>query len=193
MTTLLETVDRYAVAHADDIGLAHTPIPGLIALRATAPSGLIHAISRPLICLVLQGRKYISMGVQNIAFGAGDSLLITADVPIVSQITRATVTRPYVSVALELDPAVIAGLTVEMGPVLVAENAPVRVDPTDTEVADAVLRLMRLIDRPASVPVLHAQLVRELHYWLLAGCHGPAIRRLGWPDGYAHRVARASR
>jgi AraC-like DNA-binding protein len=50
---------------------------------------------------------------------------------------------------------------------------------------------MRLLDRPSSVPVLHAQLVREIHYWLLAGRHGSAIRRLGWPDGHVQRVARA--
>jgi transcriptional regulator GlxA family with amidase domain len=34
-------------------------------------------------------------------------------------------------------------------------------------------------------------LLRELHYWLLAGRHGAAIRRLGWPDGHAPRVAKA--
>ena len=50
---------------------------------------------------------------------------------------------------------------------------------------------MRLIERPASVPVLRTQLVREMHYWLLTGRHGAAIRRLGWPDGSVQRVARA--
>jgi AraC-like DNA-binding protein len=39
--------------------------------------------------------------------------------------------------------------------------------------------------------VLQAQLVRELHYWLLAGRHGSAIRRLGLPEGQVRRVARA--
>jgi transcriptional regulator GlxA family with amidase domain len=58
-------------------------------------------------------------------------------------------------------------------------------------VADAALRLVRLMDRPASLPVLQAQLVRELHYWLLAGRHGMAIRSLGWPGGHAPQVARA--
>jgi AraC-like DNA-binding protein len=53
------------------------------------------------------------------------------------------------------------------------------------------LRLIRLLDRPAALPVLRAQLVREMHYWLLAGRHGPAIRRLGFPDGPARRIARA--
>ena len=53
------------------------------------------------------------------------------------------------------------------------------------------MRLMRLLDRPASVPMLHAQLVRELHYWLLAGRHGAMIRRLGRPESHAQRVGRA--
>lgn len=189
--TLLDAVRRCIEAYADSAGLAQTPIPGLTTLRSTAPSGLVHAISRPLICLVLQGSKQVAMGTQTFAADAGDSLLITADVPTVSQITRASVAAPYFSLVLDLDPAVIADLTVQMRAVPVADGAPVRPDPTDAEVADAALRLMRLLERPASVPVLHAQLVRELHYWLLAGRHGAAIRRLGWPKGHAQRVARA--
>ncbi|MCW2241254.1 AraC family transcriptional regulator [Azospirillum canadense] len=191
MTTLLDAVRRYAEIHADASGLAQTPIPGLTTVRATAPSGVVHAISRPLVCLVLQGSKQVTMGAQTFAFTAGDSLLVTADLPIVSEVTRASVAAPYLCLALELDPAVIADLAAEMGAALVADPAPVRVEPTDAEVADAALRLMRLLDRPESVPVLQAQLVRELHYWLLAGRHGPAIRRLGWLDGHAQRVARA--
>jgi AraC-like DNA-binding protein len=189
--TLLNAVRRYVEAYADPTGLAQTPIPGLTTIRSTAPSGLVHAISRPLVCLVLQGNKQVVMGTETFAFKAGDSLLITADVPTVSQITRASVASPYLSLVLDLEPAVIADLTVQMREVLVADGAPVRVEPTDAEVADAALRLMRLLERPASVPVLHAQLVRELHYWLLAGRHGAAIRRLGWPEGHAQRVARA--
>ena len=191
MTALLDAVRRYAEEHADETGVAQTPTPGLAAIRATTPSGLVYALSRPLVALVLQGSKHVAMGTQAFAFAAGDSLLITADVPTVSQITRASVAAPYVSLVLELDLAVIADLAAQMKAVHVADQSPVRVEPTDAEVADAALRLMRLLDRPASVPVLQAQLVREMHYWLLAGRHGSAIRRLGWPDGHARRVARA--
>ncbi|PRH86520.1 AraC family transcriptional regulator [Labrys okinawensis] len=191
MTALLEAIRRHAQAHAGSNGIAATPIPGLTTVRATAPSGLVHAISRPLACLVLQGSKHVTMGMQAFDFAAGDSLLITADVPTVSQITRASTTAPYLSLVLELDAAVIADLAAQMNAVGGADHAPVRVQPTDAEVADVALRLMHLLDRPASVQVLQAQLVREMHYWLLAGRHGAAIRRLGWPDGYAQRIARA--
>ena len=191
MTILRDIVGRYAEAHADAYGRALTPIPGLAAIRATAPSDIMHAVSKPMVCLVLQGSKYVAMGTQEFAFSAGDSLLITADVPTVNQITRASIVAPYLSLVLELDLAIIADLAAQMEVLPAGHQAPVRVEPTDGEVADAALRLMRLLDRPASMPVLQAQLTRELHYWLLAGKHGAAIRRLGWPDGHAERVARA--
>ncbi|MDZ5448219.1 AraC family transcriptional regulator [Labrys sp. ZIDIC5] len=191
MTALLEAIRRHAQVHASSNGIAATPIPSLTTVRATAPSGLVHAISRPLACLVLQGSKHVTMSMQAFDFAAGDSLLITADVPTVSQITRASATAPYLSLVLELDAGVIADLAAQMHAAGGADHAPVRVQPTDAEVADVALRLMHLLDRPASVPVLQAQLVREMHYWLLAGRHGAAIRRLGWPDGHAQRIARA--
>jgi AraC-like DNA-binding protein len=189
--TLLNAIRRYQESHAEPSGLAQTPIPGLTTIRSIAPSGLIHTISHPLVCLVLQGSKQVAMGTQTLTFTAGDSLLITADVPIVSQITQASLAAPYISLVMDLDPAVIAELSLQMKALSVADGAAVRMEPTDAEVSDAALRLMRLLERPASMPVLHAQLMRELHYWLLAGRHGPAIRRLGWPDGHTQRIARA--
>lgn len=189
--TLLDAVRTYVDAHADAAGLAQTPIAGLTTIRSTVPSGLIHAVSQPLACLVLQGVKQVTTGNRTVTFRAGDSLVITADVPTVSQIVTASPAEPYLSLVLDLDPAVIAELTVQMKSAPVADDTQVRHEPTDAEVTDAAFRLMRLLDRPASIPVLHAQRVRELHYWLLAGRHGDAIRRLGWPGGHAERIGRA--
>jgi len=189
---LLGAVRRHAEHHADSAGVAQTAVPGLTTIRTTATGLLIHAISRPLVCLVLQGAKQVTTGARTSLFTAGESLLITADVPTVSQVIRASTAEPYLSLVLDLDPAVIAELTVtQMAPAPTAAGTPVRSEPTDAEVADAALRLMRLLVRPAALPVLHAQLVRELHYWLLAGRHGKAIRNLGWAEGHARRVARA--
>lgn len=190
-TPLFLAVSRFTEAHAHRGGVVQTSIPGLTAVRATAPSGLLHAIAHPLICLVLQGSKQVAMGAQTFSFSAGESLLITADVPTVSQITCASALAPYLSIALELSLPVIADLSAQMEVMPRGDHAPVRVDPTDAEVADVALRLMRLLERPEAVPLLHASLVRELHYWLLAGRHGAAIRRLGWPGSHAQRVARA--
>ena len=191
MTALLDAVRHFADSHADAAGVARTPIPGLTVLRATTPSELDYAISMPLVALVVQGSKRVSVGPEEFAFSAGDSLIITADVPTVSQITRASAGAPYFSLVLDLNLSIITELTAEMQAEPIVDDKPVRVQPTDSEVADAALRLMHLTERPAAMPVLQSQLVREMHYWLLAGRHGLAIRRLGYPDSHAQRVAQA--
>lgn len=189
--TLLEAVRNYVDAHVDAFGVANTPVPGLSAVRATRPSELLYAINRPLIAIVVQGGKRVTMGSETFDFGAGDSLLIAADVPTVSQITRANLREPYYSFVLELDPTVIESLAREMHAVQASAGGQIRVDPTEAEVAEAALRLIRVFDRPSALPVLRDQLVRELHYWLLAGRHGAAIRALGVADSRAQRIARA--
>ena len=188
---LLERARRYAETHADGAGIARTPVPGLTILRGTLPGELQYAVSRPLVALVRQGRKRVTTGGGTFELGARKSLLITADVPTVSQITQASVGKPYLSVVIDLDPAVIEGLVVEMGPAPFAADMPVRVEQTDDEVADSALRLLRLLDRPASRSVLEAPIIRELHFWLLSGRHGGAIRSLGVAGSRAHRIARA--
>ena len=152
---------------------------------------LQYAISKPLVALVLQGGKRVTMGSRTFDFGAGESLLITTDVPTVSQITMASRTAPYYSLVIELDAAVIADLVGEIGSVPFVADQPVRVDPTESEVADVALRLLRLLERPGTLAVLGRQLVRELHFWLLLGRHGGAIRTLGVTDSHAQRIARA--
>jgi len=86
---------------------------------------------------------------------------------------------------------VIGNLALEMGIAHGNPGLPIRIERTEGEVADAAARLIRLLDRPAALAVLQAQLIREIHYWLLAGRHGPAIRSLGFADGHVQRVARA--
>lgn len=188
---LLETALRFAAANAHRDGVASTPIPGVTVIRETVPGVLQFAINRPLVALVLQGRKRVMMGTQTFAFGAGESLLISTDVPTVSEITSASAAAPYVSIVFELNIAILESLVVEMGAAPGAIGLAVRVDPTGPEVADCARRLMALLERPTALAVLQAQLLRELHFWLLTGEHAGAIRALGVVDSHAQRIGRA--
>lgn len=190
MNDLLETASRYAREHHQE-GVAPTPFPGLVILRETQPTPLLYAVSRPLVALVLQGRKRVAINDKRFEFGAGESLIITADVPTVSQIIEACRNAPYLALVIELDLSLIQALVVEMGSAPFTLGEPVRVESTDREVADAALRLLRLLDRPAAVEILKHPLLRELHYWLLAGRHGGAIRALGVASSHAQRIGRA--
>lgn len=189
--TLLACVRRFADTHADSRGVAATPIPGVTVFRADHPGELQHAILRPLVALVVQGSKRVMMGKQSFDFGAGDSMVIAADVPTVSQITRADALTPYYSLAFELVPAVIEALALEMGITQGRPGMPIRIDRTENELVDSAARLLSLLDRPAALPILQPQLIREMHYWLLAGRHGPTVLNVGFGDGHVQRVARA--
>lgn len=189
--SLLQAASHFATANAGPSGLAQTSIPGLSLIQAVKPSGLEYAISRPLVCLVLQGSKRVIQGTKIVSFTAGDSLLITADVPTVSQITQASTDEPYLSLVLELEPAMITDLVMELKLEPVTRDTAVVAEPTDNDVADAALRLLRLSERPAALPVLGKSVLREMHYWLLVGKHGDAIRQIAWPDNSARRVSAA--
>lgn len=189
--TLLDIALRHAEGHADRAGIASCPIAGLSVIRSTHASELQYAVSQPLVALVLQGRKRVRMDNEVFDFGVGDSLIISADVPTVSQITEARVGEPYCSVVMELDKAVLAELAVDIKAAPLAHYSPIRVEPTEEEVKDAAHRMMKLVERPTSLPILGAQMVREFHYWLLCGRHGPAIRRLGWPSCQSQKIGRA--
>jgi AraC-like DNA-binding protein len=190
MNELLEAASLYAQTH-HRAGVALTPFSGVAVLRETLPTPLLYAVSKPLVALVLQGRKRVSMGNATLEFGAGESLVICADVPTVSQVTHASSREPYLALVVELDQALIESLVLEIGSAPFSVNSPLRVEPTEAEVADTALRLLRLLGKPASVGILQAQLLRELHYWLLSGRHGGAIRALGVTSSHAYRISRA--
>jgi AraC-like DNA-binding protein len=189
--TLARTAGRYADEHADVNGVARTPIASLSVVRTKQSGEFRYDVKRPAVSFVLQGRVRVTMDHREFELGAGETLLLTADISAVSQVTRASIVEPYLALMLELDLALIADLAAEMGTASPSESDGARAERTDVEVATAALRLMQLIRRPVSMSLLQEPVLRELHYWLLAGEHGPAIRRLDRPHSAAPRVARA--
>ena len=198
--SLKQAISRYSDAHANADGFVETPVPGVSMVRVSAPTGIVRAIYKPLLCLVLQGAKQVTVGEELHRFAAGQSLIVSVDLPILGRVVRASRAEPYLSLALELDMGVMREV---MGQVAATAGPPGRRDPapsrdptvfvdeTDEAVADCALRLVRLLGRPEAAAVLRPAIVTEMHYWLLAGRHGAALRRLALPGGQAHRIARA--
>ncbi|WP_421074151.1 AraC family transcriptional regulator N-terminal domain-containing protein [Klebsiella quasipneumoniae] len=181
---------RYADAHVDSSGVAVTPVPGITLVRALHPGDLQAAIARPLVAMLLQGRKSVTTGLASFDYGPGEAMVIAADVPTTSQITEASQRFPYYALVLELDLAILRELQ-EVGPSRADEAPRVGIEPMNADVTDAAYRLARLFDQPGALAVLGEGLRRELHYWLLQSVHGAAIRALGVADGHSARIRRA--
>lgn len=190
--TLRALVDAYSGRHAGADGSTATAIPELGMFRATTATASMHVVYRPLVCLILQGAKQVTIGADTFDFTEGQSAIITADVPALSRISSASRSRPYLSIAIDLDMALLHELAPQVGSQGALDPAaPVLLDETDAATADAALRLVRLLERPEAVSVLRPAILREFHYWLMAGRHGSTVRRLAAPDSQAWRVARA--
>jgi AraC-like DNA-binding protein len=187
---LTTAIDRFTRAHADANGIARTRIPGMTLLRVAGTRDVKYAIERPLICLVAQGAKHVTMGETSFSVGAGDSMIVSSNHPTLTRIIDAKQSEPYLSFSLRLDPSLIADCMAEMNAARCLAHAATPQD-TDNEVADVALRMISLHDRPASLAPLQASLVREMHHWLLVGRHGEAIAHLGFPDSHTARIARA--
>ncbi len=79
------------------------------------PGDLQAAIARPLVAMLLQGRKSVTTGLASFDYGPGEAMVIAADVPTTSQITEASQRFPYYALVLELDLAILRELQ-EAGP-----------------------------------------------------------------------------
>ena len=191
---LKDAVRRYANEHSNADGLALPPVPRLRMMCVDTPRGKLHSTYHPLVCLILQGAKHLLAGRQGARCREGQSVIVGADLPVIGQVVQATPERPYMALAIELDMALLAELGEADGAVArstLSHAQTLFLQDSDGAVMDCGIRLMRLIGRPEAVPVLHAGLMRELHYWLLSGPHGPQLRALARPGGSAQRVGQA--
>tara|TARA_R110002072_G_scaffold71815_4_gene172231 strand:- start:169 stop:927 length:759 start_codon:yes stop_codon:yes gene_type:complete len=134
------------------------------------------------------------VGRQNRVVTAGESAIVSADMPVVGRIVQANPSEPYLAVAVELDMVILRELAAHLGtprPQRPSEMQTLFAEDTEAEVIDCVSRLMKLLDRPDSAPLLRPGIMQELHYWLLSGPHGIALRGIADPDSYASRLAAA--
>lgn len=187
MSELKQTVLRYMGEHPQGGGVTITPVHGLYLIRRTTSSELQYTVEQPLVCLVLQGRKRVTIGSGTLSYAAGDTMIVTGNVPMASRIVQASIADPYLALALDLDTAVVTDLVLSTANVHPSRAA---LD-TGRDLQDALHRLVRLLDRPESLDVLKDSLIREIHYWLLSGNQGSAVRHLGLPDSHARRISRA--
>ncbi|SFN56730.1 AraC-type DNA-binding protein [Formivibrio citricus] len=162
-------------------GDCSTLIPALKLGRrssATDPMPCIYGLG---LALIVQGGKRVTLGDEIFDYGAGQSLITTVDLPVVSYVTRASPAEPFLGMWLELDARVIAQLAAEMEfatPLQVATTRAMSVETLDAGLQDALTRLVRLLAEPPLIPLLAPLIQQEIVVRLLNGGHGPSLRRL---------------
>lgn len=165
------------------------PVPGLQLVRQHAASSSEPDVYRPVLCLILQGRKQVAFGERTLSFGAGECLLVTHDLPVWSSVTKA----PYLALVFDVDIAAVRKLYDEVaGSALDGTRASaVETHRAAPGLIDALGRYLALADAPADAKVLGPLTAREIHYRLLTAPFGGMLRRLIRHDSSASAISRA--
>ncbi len=170
------------------------PLKGLHLNRASSPREPLHSVYDPVFCVIAQGSKEIFLHNERYLYDPCHYLLVTAELPLVGHVLDASRDRPYLSLRLELDPALVGSVIVEAGDVSPQSHTDVRainVSSLDAGLLDAVVRLVRLLDAPAEAPFLAPLITREIVYRLWKGEQGDRLRYITAPNGYTPDIARA--
>lgn len=180
---------RGLVMRAQDKWTA-TGLPGVAMVRAEACADQVY---EPMLHLVLQGTKTLSIGDSVCRYTAGTYFLVPVDVPATGQIHADAVDRPYLAVSLALDLDVIATLLMDEDPPRPAlphsDFAHVQ---APAEMIDAWLRMMRLLDRPREAAILAPMIEREILFRALQGPLGGMLRDMARPDGRMVQIRRVT-
>lgn len=187
---LAAIIERYCRS-AD--GLWDTPVPGLSFYRASASHGPMCGVYRSVLAIIPQGAKRVVLGDEAYEYDRDHYLLTSVDLPVMGQVTQASPEKPYLCCILDIDPRKVSELlgAVDFAAPAAADPRGMGVSRLDAGLADAVLRLARLVESPRDVPVLAPLVERELLYRLLMGRQGLRLRNTVLADSHGHRVARA--
>ena len=108
--TLAQDIGRIARIDGDH----STAIPQLSLHRRSGKTDPMPCIYGLGLAVVAQGGKQVTVGEQVLDYGMGQSLLITADLPVVAHVTRADLARPFMCLFLALDARALMQQSAEM-------------------------------------------------------------------------------
>ena len=155
-------------------------------------------IYEPMLYFTLQGIKRLTVGERQLDHRPGTFLLASIDVPVVCAVIDCSPEQPYLGLAIELDPAAVAGLLLDLppGPERPLDAAidglePMNISPSTRAMEEALLRFVRLVEAPDDVPLLAPMIERELLYRVLQSEHGSVLRQFARTDSRLSQIQRA--
>lgn len=165
------------LAITPEVGPNETAWPGLTAYRFSRPQAPQWAEVRSLaLCCVVQGRKRFVVDGREHVCDPFTYLLLTQGMRFEAEIVEARSDEPYLSFVLQIDPAIVSSVLVDMAdrPAISPPEPAPRAAPStahtgelDRRLRAAVLRLLRSLASEADRRVLAPLFLREITYRLM--------------------------
>ena len=182
-------------AYAPHDGAFQLRLPGTWAIRRSRlTTEAAYATLGPALCLAAQGAKVVMLGREVLEYDPAHLLVFAVDLPISSQVIRASRKDPYLGFMLELDPARVRELTARVYPRGVpkaSDNRGLYVGRTTDDIVDAVTRLLDLMAQPEDADLLGPLVVDEILIRLLRTPIGNRVAQIGHTNSGVQRMAEA--
>src|SRR5436189_1216731 len=118
---LVERIER--VMHEDG---TKELLPGLTLFRSSKPAAPLPGVFEPAVCMLAQGSKEVLFGDSRCQFDPLHYLLVTLDLPYVSQVIEASKEQPFLGLRLSLSPTLVGSILLEAGHTQPREHGDVR-------------------------------------------------------------------
>ncbi|MBE5988040.1 MAG: AraC family transcriptional regulator [Paenibacillaceae bacterium] len=196
---LQEELAEIVTRNADFEGTQTTKVPSLSISCHTKPhysNGIIepYKISKPSIYIVVQGIKDVTVGEDHFRYGSPYYMVASMNLPIIAEVHEASNLEPNLSIKLEFAHSNILELLSSdelMMKIKKKSQRSLNVAKLDGSMLDAVVRLVRLLDKPNDIPILSQLYTKEILYKVLHGEHGEALRQIvtdGSPAVYIQKA-----
>jgi len=177
-------------------GIISTGIPSLSVFQSTVGSFCRSVVYKPMLSVIVQGKKRIELGESAYICGEGQILVVGFDAVLEAEILGTSPDRPFRALSLDLDIALLQEVASHMPhPPVPAEGRIEGVFLIDRNeaLATSLGRLFGLVHSPEAIPVLASAYQREIAYHLLFGSRGSDFMRLSAPGSHTRRLADAVR
>ncbi|MEJ5127457.1 AraC family transcriptional regulator [Comamonas sp. MYb21] len=182
---------RAMAAHAEN-RRTETGIPRVAMVQGAIPEHQLAAVYEPMVNLILQGSKSMSVGGQTLHYDPATYFVMSIELPAAGVVRPSRTGEPYLAVSLTLVPALLAELLADLPH---AAQEPAResgfsVAAVTPQLLDAWVRMLRLMKAPADIAVLAPAYEREILYRVLQGPMGWMLRDIATPDTALARINR---
>lgn len=162
--------------------------------RHNHPTEIPPCIYEPSIALILQGGKRVTYAEQTIEYGAGMFLLTSMDLPVSSEITDATLDKPYLSILFTLNMKTVFAIFQkypDLGHKSSENYEPLKVCYADSKLMDAFVRLLELYNENGMRELLTPLIQTEIIIRLLASPAGHNLRAMLHNNTSIYKIANA--
>lgn len=168
-----------------------TGIPRVAMVQGEIPEHRLAAVYDPMVNLILTGSKTMTVGDRTFRYDPATYFVMSIDLPAMGSVYPSVDHEPYLAISLTLEPAIVANLLVDLPKPAGGElhSAGFSVAPVTTDLLDAWVRMLRLMERPNEIAALAPAYEREILFRVLQGPLGWMLRDIATPDTALSRVS----